>query len=676
MKKNRKNKSIKPVVDKRINILKVLVYLCFFILMFSLGYIIIFKHSYYSKLLLSMTSDVYEYKSAPRGRIYDRNYNLLVDNKEVSTITYLKPDNITAIEEIEIAKKTASLIDVSYSKLTLRMLKDYWLVVNDSLSNKLIIEEEWEKYENRKLSNTDIYYLKLSRIDESFFSSYTSLEREAAYIYYLMNNGYAYEEKTIKKDDVTDVELANIADNLKSLNGFYIKHDWERVYLYGDTFRSILGNISSISKEDKDYYLANGYSLNDLVGSSYIEKQYEEILRGTKGTYRISDDGIVNVSNGKRGNDIVLTIDIKLQQEIEKILEEEIIKTKNEPSTSLFNHAYVVIKDPNNGEILAMAGRQVIKRNGEYVVYDVTPGVLTNPLTPGSVVKGASMLVGYNESAIEIGEVLKDECIKLYSKPKKCSWKTLGKINDITALSLSSNVYQFKTAMKVAGFNYKYNSKFTDTREAFLKYRKTFNEFGLGVKTEIDLPIDGVGNIGTKTDPDLLLNYVIGQYDTYTTMQLSEYISTIAADGVRYKPHLLKEVYQSDNKDGLGTLLYKVDKEVINVVTADSAYIDRIQQGFREVMITGLGKGFMGNVNSPAGKTGTSESFLDTNNDGVIDTPTLTNSFVGYYPYDNPKMSIAITFPNIVDSSNASSRSYANKRITKLISNKFFELYG
>ena len=159
-------------------------------------------------------------------------------------------------------------------------------------------------------------------------------------------------------------------------------------------------------------------------------------------------------------------------------------------------------------------------------------------------------------------------------------------------------------------------------------------------------------------------------------MQLSEYISTIASGGIRYKPHLLKEVYENDNKEKLGTLLYKMEKEVINVVNADKKYIERIQKGFREVMVNGLGKGFMGNVDLPCGKTGTSESFLDTDNDGVIDTPTLTNSFVGYYPYDNPKMSIAITFPNLVDSSNANRRSYANKRITKLISNKFFEIYG
>ena len=672
----KKKNNLKKLINKRIIILKSIVYISFLVITLSLGHLIIFENSNYMALLTKMTSSVYEYSSSPRGRIYDRNYNIIVDNKEVAIIYYLKPNKVSAKEELATAQFLSSTVDLSYDKLTERMLKDYWLVENDKMSKTLINDEEWEKYNNRKLTDNDIYYLKLSRISETELSKYDEQNKKSAYIYYLMNNGYSYEEKIIKKGNISDIELARVTENLENLPGFNIKYTWERYYPYGDTFRSILGNISTISKEDKSYYLARDYALNDLVGSSYIEKQYEEFLRGKKGTYRIENNEAITVSQGERGNDIVLTIDIKLQQEIERILEEEIIKTKNEPGTSLFNHAYVVIKDPNNGEILAMAGRQIIKRNGEYESYDVTPGVLTNPLTPGSVVKGASMLVGYNTGAIEIGEYQKDECIKLYSKPKKCSWSTLGNINDITALSLSSNVYQFKTAMKVAGFDYSYNAKFTDTQKAFEIYRKTFNEFGLGVKTEIDLPVDGVGNIGTSNEPDLLLNYVIGQYDTYTTMQLSEYISTIASGGIRYKPHLLKEVYKSDSKDGLGTLIYKYENQIINNVTTEKEYIERIRLGFREVMTTGLGKGYMGDVTFPAGKTGTSESFLDTDNDGIIDTPTLTNSFVGFYPYDNPKMSIAITFPNLVSSNDNGSRSYANKRITRMISNKFFELYG
>ena len=121
---------------------------------------------------------------------------------------------------------------------------------------------------------------------------------------------------------------------------------------------------------------------------------------------------------------------------------------------------FAMIQDPNTGEVLAMAGKKVEWEDGKWVAHDYTPAMLTSPMTPGSVVKAASMLVGYNNNAIKIGEYMMDECVKIASTPKKCSWRNLGYINDIDALALSSNVYQFKTAMRVAGANYTYNMLF------------------------------------------------------------------------------------------------------------------------------------------------------------------------------------------------------------------------
>ena len=87
------------------------------------------------------------------------------------------------------------------------------------------------------------------------------------------------------------------------------------------------------------------------------------------------------------------------------------------------------------------------ENGGKYVV-DYTPGIVTLPVTPGSVVKGASMLVGYKYGAIDIGTVMTDECIKIKDTPEKCSWKTMGDIDDLYALRYSSNVYQYKIAIK------------------------------------------------------------------------------------------------------------------------------------------------------------------------------------------------------------------------------------
>lgn len=682
MKNNKKiyesGRNIDKIMNKRFFIISILIVFIFFVISLKIFNLTIIKKPYYEESLASITADEIYGPSSPRGRIYDRNHKLLVDNKAVPIIYYRKPNKVTVEQEISLAKKIIEKIDIDHSKLSETNLKEFWIVDNEEAANKKITDDEWEKLKNRVLTLNDIYNLKKTRITNKDLSIYKEKDKKIAYLYYLMNKGYSYEDKIIKKEGITDQEYAYIAENVKDLEGFNVKYDWQRVYLYDDVFRSILGNISTISEEEKDYYLSRGYNLNDIVGTSYLEKQYEHLLKGKKEKYKLdSNNNLMLVESGQRGNDIVLTIDIELQKEVESILKKELIATKKEANTKYFNHSFVVIQEPNTGEVLAMSGKQVVYKNGKYEIYDYTPGIMTAPMTPGSVVKGASTLVGFNEQAIKIGEYQTDDCIKLYSIPRKCSWSKLGKINDIDALAYSSNVYQFKTAMKVAKFKYSPNKKFEVGDGVFNTYRKTFNELGLGVKTGIDLPVESVGNVGSSGAADLLLNFAIGQYDTYTPIQLSQYITTIASNGNRLQPHLLKEVYKSSNNDELNELLYKVEPNVLNKVNVDEKYLKRVQKGLKAVMDYGLGKNFMGDSPSPAGKTGTSESFLDTDNNGKVDTETLSNAFVGYAPSDKPVMTITTTFPNLVNpNGSSSSRSYANIRITKMISNKFFELYN
>ena len=526
------NKKYK-IVDNRLFIFKIFVVLSFLVLIVSMLDISLVNAIYYKDKLKVKLNNNYKVKSSLRGRIYDRNHNLLVDDKIIPIVSYVKPNKVSSLQEVAVASVLSNILDINYSKVTDRMLRDYYLANNSS--DNLITEEEWRLYKNRKLNDNDIYKLKIDRISKESISNYSKFDKKRAYIYYLMNNGYSYEEKVIKSN-LTDREIAGVIDIIDNLNGINISYTYERIYPYKDTFKSILGKVSSIPVEEKDKYISLGYDLNSLVGVSYIEKEYEEYLKGENGVYSIDNGNIINISDGKRGKDVVLTIDIKLQKRLEELLDEELINTKSEPNTNLFNSIYVVIKNPKNGEILAMSGRGIRKINGRYETYDITTGVLTNSFTPGSVVKGASILVGYKEKAIDINSYLKDECIKIYSKPKKCSWANLGYVNDINALAMSSNVYQFKTALKVAGIDYKYNMKEIDVSEAFKKYRTFFNDIGLGSKSGIDLPVDGIGNVGTLNNIDLYLNYVIGQYDTYTTMQLSEYVSTIANYGKRRKP--------------------------------------------------------------------------------------------------------------------------------------------
>ena len=84
--------------------------------------------------------------------------------------------------------------------------------------------------------------------------------------------------------------------------------------------------------------------------------------------------------------------------------------------------------------------------------------------------------------------------------------------------------------------------KMNFNQSSFDTYRNMYHSFGLGVKTGIDLPVESKGYTSKDRAAGNLLDYVMGQYETYTPIQMSQYISTIANGGSRLAPHLLKEI--------------------------------------------------------------------------------------------------------------------------------------
>ena len=383
---------------------------------------------------------------------------------------------------------------------------------------------------------------------------------------------------------------------------------------------------------------------------------------------------IVFRREGIRGNDIVLTIDINIQKEVEQILKEEVVNAKlNNYNTEYYDGSHVIVVEPSTGEILAFSSIFMLEKNGEISLYDNSPALLTNPVTPGSMVKGASISTGFKEGVIEPGTTFMDECVKIQNTPEKCSWISgIGVVNDVEALAISSNVYQYKTAMRVAKANYYYNGPLVIDETAFDKYRSMFKEYGLGEKTNIDLPVESEGVIGTKKDAGLLLDLSIGQYDSYTPIQIASYISTIAMSGDRYQLHFLKEIRNPSDSDEIGTLKEKIEPKLVHKVDLDPIYMSRIREGFSRVMDS-TGYDYMGDIPYPSGKTGSAETFKDTDNDGNIDTETLSKGFVGYAPSDNPRFSMVILSPNVKKGHNNDYTSPVNYKISKRVASKVFE---
>ena len=675
-KKRRKNKIVYLKHETRRMSIILTVVLAFFVcIVFRIFYLNVFMGNFYD-MKLSKSKDTYVYgESVPRGRILDRNGKVLVGNKAVKSIYYKKYKNVTQEEEVNSAYKIAKFLKLDYSQLLDRNKREFFVILNGDYTDKLITSDEYDKLSNRKLSEDDIYELKIKRIKKSDLAKMTSLDNRAAYIYYLMNKGYFYDEKEIKSLNVSNKEYAYFSENSESLKGFNTKLEWERTYPYGDTLEVILGSVSSrksgIPKDSLNDYLDNGYSLTDRVGISGLEKYYEDILRGDKAVYKLDeDDNLVLVKEGKKGTDIMLSIDVDLQRKIDKMLSKEIVKAKSEANTQYFNRSYVVIQNPNTGEIYSISGKKLVLKNGNYKTYDNSEGVFLSTITPGSVVKGASIIVGYDSKAINIGDYMTDSCISLYNLPLKCSWKTLGYINDLQALALSSNVYQYKIAMKVGGFKYAYGKKLKVDEKAFDTYRNMFYRFGLGVKTGIDYPKEEDGYKSDNRAGDLLINYAIGQCDTYTTLQLSQYISTISNGGTRYKTRFLKAIVDDDGK-----VLYEVKPVALNSLGVKKKYLKRVQKGFRGVMTYGTGVSYMNSSYNPSGKTGTSESFIDLDNDGVIDAESISSNFVGYAPSKKPVMSIAASFPDVQNPNSGKYKSSVSQVVVSKSTDIFFSLY-
>lgn len=637
---------------KKIKYLKISILIIYLIILGRIFYLTILSNKFYYEQFLNQTNNIIDGSSAPRGRIIDEAGNILVDNIGIKTLYYNKLPSITESEELDIAASLGNVIKLNITP-TRNVLQEYFYKTHKDEVDSRVNSDMLLKYKRRLIGSDDLIKYKYSLINEDELAT---LNPHAALIYHIMNKGYIYQEKTIKTN-LNDEEFTKI--NELDLPGMRISLSWQRVYNYDTCLNVLFGNVGRIMKENVNDYLKNDYALDDIIGVSFLEKYYEETLRGVKAKYKVNGDNTLEkISDEIRGNDIVLEINIELQQQIEKIMKEEIIKAKKYASSKYYTGSYVVIADPNNGGLKAMVAYNY---DGKNFNSDVV-GLLTNSFTVGSVVKGASQSVAYKYRVIDEKTKVRDGCIKLFSQNEKCSWKNLGVINDIEALAYSSNYFQFLSAIKVSGNNYVRNMKFTPTRDDFNKYRDIFKSYGLGALTQIDILEEKKGIEGEQITGDLLLNLSIGQYDTYTPLMLSNYISTIAMNGNRYK---LRVASKMISPEGISKEINI--PEILNTVDLDLKYLKRVQKGLRQVAISGTGASYVNSKYQAASKTGTSETRFNNQN-------TITKSFVMYAPFDNPLYSMIIISPNISYENSSNNYKYPiNSHLSRQISYILFD---
>lgn len=686
-----KNKS-KSHIPFRLNLLFFIIFGLFVSLIIQLGYLqIVNSDQLEAKIKASSVRKIET--STPRGMIYDANGKVLVQNNSKPAITFTRSLNMEASDLLELAQNLTQKITIEIDEsLTSRDLADTWLANPDNL------EAARNRVSKGALSQADAneYQLIVDQVTEEEIN-FSDEELKVATVFKRLNSAQELTTVFVKNDYVTDEELAVIAENSQALPGIATGTDWDReVVEENSSLRSILGRVSTeqqgLPSDEADKYLEKGYARNDRVGTSFLEKQYEEVLQGTKSqkeitiNYEGKIESIKESFAGEKGDNLKLTINSEFQQKVDEILKNNFQKLVAKGVADYSPGAYVVAINPKTGAILAMSGYYHDVKASE--LQEDTIGVYKKSFVPGSVVKAATLTAGWNNHVLNGNETLYDQPILLEgSNPKTSIFNKTGSGNRYVdaekSLEISSNSYMIQIALRLLGIEYqgskiavpliKYQEK------AFEKLRAAMAQYGMGTTTGIDLPGEETG-IQTPVsqlsdenhDGGKILDLAFGQFDTYTTIQLAQYVATIANNGVRLKPHLVEGIYGNDEQGQLGELKEAIAPEVLNQVELTTEELAIIQQGFRDV-VTGTdpyttGTMLQGAKMAISAKTGTAETSVF--EDGqLFDTENL--NAVAYGPSDDPEIAIAIMIPQL----RGENRGYPNLEITKEIMDAYYDLF-
>lgn len=642
----------------RLNLLFSIVILLFMTIIGRLLYMQVLNKDFYEKKLASASQTKVTTSSA-RGEIYDASGKPLVENTLKQVVSFTRSNKMTATDLKETAKKLLTYVSISSPNLTERQLADYYLA-DPEIYKKTVEALPSEKRldsDGNRLSESELYNNAVDSVPTSQLN-YTEDEKKEIYLFSQLNAVGNFATGTIVTDPLNDSQVAVIASISKEMPGISISTSWDRKVLE-TSLSSIVGSVSSekagLPAEEAEAYLKKGYSLNDRVGTSYLEKQYEETLQGKRSVKEIHLDKYGNmesvdtIEEGSKGNNIKLTIDLAFQDSVDALLKSYFNSELGNGGAKYSEGVYAVALNPKTGAVLSMSGLKHDLKTG-----DLTPdslGTVTNVFVPGSVVKAATISSGWENGVLSGNQTLTDQPIVFQGSAPIYSWYKLAygsfPITAVEALEYSSNAYMVQTALGIMGQTYQPNMfVLTNNLESAMgKLRSTFAEYGLGASTGIDLPYESTGFIPKEYNFANYITNTFGQFDNYTPMQLAQYVATIANNGVRLAPHIVEGIYDNNDKGGLGELIQAIDTKEINKVNISESDMAILHQGFYQVShgtspLT-TGRAFSdGATVSISGKTGTAESYVaggqEANN---------TNA-VAYAPTENPQIAVAVVFPH------------------------------
>lgn len=444
------------------------------------------------------------------------------------------------------------------------------------------------------------------------------------------------------KGGLTLREAALIESHRLDLPGVMIQADSRRNYTVGATAAHVIGYVGEVSSDQLEKTESEDLHQGSLVGQYGVEKAYDRFLRGKAGQKVIEVDALghekrtVTVQKPEAGNDLYVTIDLRLQRLAEQLLGEEA--------------GAIVAIDPTTGEVLALAShptfdpnllsRELTAKQWDAVVQNEARP-MTNRATQGQYPPGSTFKIVMAAAALESNTVspsTKIRCVGGFQFGNRLfkDWKAGGHgMMDITqALVDSCDVFFYTVGQRMG----------IDTIASFA------TQFGLGQETGIELPSERVGIVpstawkekakGQPWFPGETISASIGQgYVTVTPLQMAHLIATVANDGVSFRPRLVRAVMERATGR-----LQEIPAVSNGKLTVQPDTLALIKDALAGVVMRGTATRARSTLVSIAGKTGTAQAAA-LRTGPAKDIPKKLRDhawFVSYAPVDEPKIAVAV----------------------------------
>ena len=553
--------------NRRLRVLGILMVLVIAVLIGRAGYLQIYEGEYYAGLADGNRIRIIP-AVAPRGTFYDRNGQLLVTNRPGFTVSLLP---LTSPIKEEVIERLSALVHVPVEDIKAKIA------------------------------------------------------------------GHSGFDPIRIKADVTPDIVSIIEEQKELYPGVMIENTPIRDYVLKQEGAHTFGYVSEINDEELKEKKADGYKSGDIIGKFGLEKIYDKYVRGEDGGDQVEVD--VSGKPVKRlgrkmpvpGDDLVLTIDKDLQTAAEKAVDDRLAAIHA-------SAAAAVVMNPQTGEVLAMVSRPAFDPNlfAHGISSKDWAKLNNNPFHPmdnktisGEYPPGSTFKIVTGTAALTEGKVAPEE--KIFDSghhwiiPKgNAEGEALGWINFQEALAHSDNVYFYEMGNRLG----------IDLLEKYARM------FGLGQRTGIDLPYEAKGLVANREykknnfeDGDWYLSETfdaaIGQgFNLVTPLQAAMVMGEIAADGKRYKPHLVSRIQTQD-----GDVIKEFQPELLSELQVPANVIKLVQEGLHDVTKFGTAAStFRGFPVDIAGKTGTAENSQGRDH----------GWFVAYGPFDNPNIVVAV----------------------------------